>query len=76
MNDLSDTDRNFTWPAFYLEFADKLLDYKSDRKALLLLIKESFDVLHNEIGLDFPFVRNGCVRQPESEPVAHLKVSH
>ena len=41
---------NFTWIPFYEEFADKLLPYKVDRIALILLIKK----VYSDLGMKLP----------------------
>lgn len=43
---------NFEWVNFYMEFADKLLEYKNNRHELINIIVQSFD----EIDMDFPKV--------------------
>lgn len=48
-------DNNFLWTDCYMELADKILQYKSDRKSLLILLKQVF----NEVGMKFPYVENG-----------------
>jgi len=46
---------SFAWTSFYMEFADKLLQYKNSRPKLLELIKGVFD----NLGLRYPFMENG-----------------
>ena len=46
---------NFAWTKFYSEFADKLLQYKSNRVELLGIIKGVFD----KLGMRYPFMDNG-----------------
>lgn len=46
---------SFSWTAFYMELADKLIDYKEKRAELLSLLKEVFDHLH----MRYPFTENG-----------------
>ena len=43
---------NFEWVNFYMEFADKLLEYKNNRRELINIIVQSFD----ELDMDFPKV--------------------
>ena len=43
----------FDWVAFYMEFADKLLAYKSNRAELLLLLESA----HRQAGLRYPFYK-------------------
>ena len=46
---------SFAWTSFYMEFADKLLQYKNNRPQLLELIKGVYD----NLGLRYPFTENG-----------------
>jgi 5-methylcytosine-specific restriction protein B len=46
---------SFTWTRFYMEFADKLLQYKDNRPKLLELINGVFD----NLGMRNPFMYNG-----------------
>lgn len=48
-------DNNFLWTDCYMELADKILQFKSDRKTLLILLKQVFD----EVGMKFPYVEDG-----------------
>ncbi len=41
---------NFEWVNFYMEFADKLLEYKNNHRELINIIVQSFD----ELDMDFP----------------------
>ncbi len=43
--------KNFEWVEFYKEFANKLLDYKDNRKLLLDKLKNVFDLM-SKLGLD------------------------
>lgn len=52
-----DKDKNFSWTDCYMELADKILQFKSDRKALLVLLKQVFD----EVGMKFPYVEDGKI---------------
>jgi 5-methylcytosine-specific restriction protein B len=45
----------FNWAPFYMEFADRLLQYKSDRSLLLRKLQE----VHKNSGLRYPFVEDG-----------------
>ena len=40
---------NFEWVNFYMEFADKLLEYKNNRKELIDKIIQSFDELERDL---------------------------
>ncbi len=44
------------WVNFYREFADKLLEYKNNRKELLVLLHEIFE----DIELNYPFKERGA----------------
>ncbi len=44
------------WVEFYQRFADRLLDFKTDRKKLISIIKESY----NEINMKYPFLEKGA----------------
>ncbi|MDD4803536.1 MAG: AAA family ATPase, partial [Syntrophomonas sp.] len=46
---------SFSWTPFYIEFADKLLQYRDRRPELLVIIKGVFDGL----GMRYPFMDNG-----------------
>lgn len=46
---------SFAWTPFYMEFADKLLQYKNNRPELLDLIKDVFE----NLGMRYPFMDNG-----------------
>lgn len=46
---------SFAWTSYYMELADKLLQYKNDRQRLLALLKEVFD----DLGLRYPFMEHG-----------------
>lgn len=48
-------DNNFLWTDCYMELADKILQFKSDRKTLLILLKQVFD----EVEMKFPYVEDG-----------------
>jgi 5-methylcytosine-specific restriction enzyme B len=48
-------EKRFAWTAFYMEFADKLLPYKSNRAELISHILEVFE----NLGMRYPFVDNG-----------------
>lgn len=43
---------SFAWTSFYMEFADRLLQYKDKRPELLTLLKEVYD----NLGLRYPFM--------------------
>ena len=45
----------FRWTAYYMEFADKLLAYKNNRKDLMVQL----EVAHKQAGLRYPFVDHG-----------------
>lgn len=47
--------QNFDWTAFYTEFANKLLKYKSNRTELLPLLESA----HKQAGLRYPFMDHG-----------------
>lgn len=55
MKTIEPTTSLYTWTAFYMEFADKLLQYKRRRPELLTILKEAYDHLE----LRFPFTENG-----------------
>jgi 5-methylcytosine-specific restriction enzyme B len=46
---------SYAWTSFYMEFADRLLQYKNNRTELLVLIKDVFDNLE----LNYPFKEKG-----------------
>ena len=46
---------SFPWTSFYMEFADKLLQYKDKRSELLTLLREVYD----NLGLRYPFIEKG-----------------
>ena len=46
---------NFLWTDCYMELADKILQFKSDRKTLMILLKQVFD----EVRMKFPYVEDG-----------------
>lgn len=45
----------FGWTEWYIQFANKLLGYKSDRRALLEDLKQVYDRLEQEIKIKNPF---------------------
>lgn len=45
----------FSWTSFYMEFADKLIQYKDRRQELLGLLEEVYDGLN----IRYPFTENG-----------------
>ena len=47
----------FNWTDFYEAFANKLLEYKSNRTELIAILKSA----HEEAGLNFPFAKNGKI---------------
>ena len=47
--------KQFTWTSYYMEFADKLLQYRDRRPELLVIIKGVFD----ELSMRYPFMDNG-----------------
>lgn len=49
------SNQTFSWTAFYMEFADKLLQYKDKRPELLQLIKSVYDGLE----MRYPFMDHG-----------------
>lgn len=46
---------SFSWTTFYMEFADKLLQYKNKRTELLRILKEVYD----DLNMRNPFAKNG-----------------
>jgi hypothetical protein len=52
---MTTTQLTFGWPAFYMEFANKLLAYKNNRKELMTLLEAA----HKQVGLRYPFVDHG-----------------
>jgi 5-methylcytosine-specific restriction protein B len=49
------TKNSFAWTSFYMEFADRLLQYKDKRSELLTLLKK----VHDNLGLRYPFTEKG-----------------
>lgn len=47
--------KQFTWTSYYMEFADKLLQYRDRRPELLVIIKGVFD----DLSMRYPFMDNG-----------------
>lgn len=47
--------KQFTWTSYYMEFADKLLQYRDRRPELLVIIKDVFD----DLSMRYPFMDNG-----------------
>ena len=45
----------FAWTSFYMEFADKLLQFKNDRPRLLGMLRD----VHDKSGLKYPFMEDG-----------------
>ena len=45
-------DNQFAWTSFYMEFADKLLTYKSNRQQLLELLKSVYE----NLSMRYPFI--------------------
>lgn len=45
----------FAWTSYYMEFADKLLNYKNNRSDLLSIIKNVFD----KLAMHYPFMDSG-----------------
>lgn len=45
----------FDWIPFYTEFADRLLEYKNNRQALIEKLLEAFENTKDKTGLDYPF---------------------
>jgi len=56
MNEKFESKEQFTWTSFYMEFADRLLEYKNNRKGLLDIVKSSYVSLN----MKYPFVDNGA----------------
>jgi len=52
---MNTTQLTFGWTTFYMEFADKLLAYKNNRKELMTLLEAA----HKQVGLRYPFVDHG-----------------
>ena len=46
------TENNFIWTECYIELANKILEFKSDRKSLLTLLQIVFE----EVGMKFPYM--------------------
>ena len=44
-----ETSKQYGWVRFYTELADKLLEYRSDRQALIQIIKDVFLNVKNDI---------------------------
>ncbi|GGM40561.1 hypothetical protein GCM10011351_28450 [Paraliobacillus quinghaiensis] len=49
------TSNSFSWTSFYIEFADKLLQYRERRQELLNLLEEAYATLD----INFPFTEQG-----------------
>lgn len=47
--------KQFTWTSYYMEFANKLLQYRDRRPELLVIIKGVFD----DLSMRYPFMDNG-----------------
>ncbi|MDQ0257510.1 5-methylcytosine-specific restriction protein B [Evansella vedderi] len=54
MKTVNPTTSSFTWTAFYMEFADKLLQYKNKRPELLNMLEE----VYGDLGIRYPFIEN------------------
>lgn len=55
---------NFDWIPFYEELADKLLEYKNNRKQLLEIIKKCYD----DMPIKYPFLEKGKVNYSDVDP--------
>ena len=57
-------ERKYTWIPFYEELADKLLEYKEDRKSLIEKVKRA----HQEVNVKFPKVESDNNNIPDMDP--------
>lgn len=50
-------DRQYSWPRFFMELADKLLAFKDDRQALITTLQH----VYAELGMDLPTLDSGGI---------------
>ena len=61
-------DEDFTWVNFYMEFADKLLEYKNNRKELIDKIYKLFDEIEIKLAILDRDGKGNSIRARDIDP--------